>query len=105
MSKKKASVSAYAAVKDENTVGNIVVSLAGRDAGRVFVTVGRADTDTVLLADGKVHTVSDPKKKKIKHLTIIGRATDAEISALMSETVQDSFLRRLVRRYIAERLN
>ena len=46
-------------------IGQIVVSKAGRDAGRAFVIVGVADDAHVLIADGQLRGLSRPKKKKI----------------------------------------
>ena len=48
-------------------IGQIVVSKAGRDAGRAFVIVGVADDAHVLIADGQLRGLSRPKKKKLKH--------------------------------------
>jgi large subunit ribosomal protein L14e len=49
-------------------LGTVVLSKAGRDAGRYFVVVGRVDAQYVLLADGDLRKIQNPKKKKIKHL-------------------------------------
>jgi ribosomal protein L14E/L6E/L27E len=49
-------------------VGTVVLSKAGRDAGRYFVVVGKADENHVLLCDGDLHKLAHPKKKKLKHL-------------------------------------
>lgn len=46
----------------------MVVSRAGRDAGRPFVVVGAAGDRFVLLADGDLRKVSNPKKKNVRHL-------------------------------------
>lgn len=48
-----------------------VLSLAGRDMGRVALTVGVTDDGRVLIADGRTHKLEDPKKKKLKHLLFI----------------------------------
>jgi large subunit ribosomal protein L14e len=49
-------------------VGTVVLSKAGRDAGRYFVVVGKVDDNHVLLSDGDLHKLGHPKKKKLKHL-------------------------------------
>lgn len=51
-------------------VGQIVVSRAGRDAGRVFVVVKVIDDLYVEICDGDLRKVEKPKRKKIKHLNI-----------------------------------
>lgn len=50
------------------TLGQVVISKAGRDVGRRFVVVGLVDEIYVLLADGSLRRIEKPKKKKIKHL-------------------------------------
>lgn len=51
-------------------LGTVVLSKAGRDAGRYFVVVGRVDEEYVLLADGDLRKLANPKKKKLKHLDV-----------------------------------
>jgi ribosomal protein L14E/L6E/L27E len=53
-------------------LGTYVCSTRGRDACKCFLVVGILDEAFVLIADGKCHKVDKPKKKKIKHLTILG---------------------------------
>lgn len=49
-------------------IGQVVVSRAGRDAGRPFVVVGVAGDRFVLVADGDLRKISNPKKKNVRHL-------------------------------------
>ncbi|HEY8349668.1 MAG TPA: KOW domain-containing RNA-binding protein [Clostridiales bacterium] len=51
-------------------VGQIVVSRAGRDAGRAFVVAKVIDDLYVEICDGDLRKVEKPKRKKIKHLNI-----------------------------------
>lgn len=53
----------------ELTLGQVVFSKAGRDTGRKFVIVGIADDEHVLIADGDLRKIENPKKKKLKHLS------------------------------------
>ncbi len=53
---------------NEYTLGQVVQSTQGRDAGRDFVVVGIVDESYVLIADGGLRRIDRPKKKKIKHL-------------------------------------
>ena len=48
--------------------GQVVQSKAGRDKGRFMVVIGPADDDHTFICDGKLRKVSNPKKKKLKHL-------------------------------------
>jgi len=49
-------------------LGSVVYSLMGRDKGRYFAVVGLVDESYVLIADGDLRRLNNPKKKKIKHL-------------------------------------
>lgn len=51
--------------------GTVVYSVAGRDKKRPFVIVGVADEDsgTVYIADGSLHILSSPKRKKAEAST------------------------------------
>jgi ribosomal protein L14E/L6E/L27E len=49
-------------------VGRIVRSKAGRDSGRMFLVVGEADEQHLLIADGDLRKIAKPKKKKRRHL-------------------------------------
>ena len=53
---------------NEYTLGQVVQSTQGRDAGRDFVVVGIIDHSYVLIADGALRRIDRPKKKKVKHL-------------------------------------
>lgn len=50
---------------------HFVLSLAGRDMGRVALEVGETADGRVLVADGRTHRISNPKKKNPKHLVVI----------------------------------
>ena len=50
------------------TLGQVVYSKAGRDAGKGFIVVGILDDWNVLISDGDLRKIEKPKKKKNKHL-------------------------------------
>ena len=70
-------------------VGDAVVSVAGRDKGRVLAVVKVIDAKYVLLADGKHRHASDAKLKKTLHLRKIGElkkfGTDDELTKSLAE--------------------
>ena len=55
--------------------GDVVLVLAGHDAGRHCVTLGWRD-GRILLADGKLRTLEKPKGKNPKHLQTTGVVLD-----------------------------
>lgn len=50
------------------SVGQIVVSNAGRDKSLKFVVLCIIDNKYVYISDGDIRKVEKPKKKKLKHL-------------------------------------
>mgnify|MGYP001109416910 CR=1 FL=1 len=53
---------------DALKLGQVVMSTQGRDAGRLFIVVGFAEENHVLICDGALRKIDKPKKKKVKHL-------------------------------------
>ena len=70
--------------------GMLAVSKAGHDAGERYV-IAAVDNNYVYLVDGRIRTLDKPKKKKKKHIQIIGRtydlegATDVKIQRILKE--------------------
>lgn len=60
------------------TLGQIVISQAGRDIGRRFVVVRLIDDLFVEISDGDLRRAEKPKRKKIKHL----KATDDKVLSI-----------------------
>lgn len=56
--------------EEETLVGRIAQSVSGRDKGTVYVISGQADGIFAFVCDGKKRTVSQPKRKNIRHLLI-----------------------------------
>ena len=60
------------------TVGDVVISRAGRDRGRCFVVYSLADDQFVTVVDGGLRGIARPKRKRARHL----RLTDHHIDVL-----------------------
>lgn len=60
----------------------LVISLAGKDKGRVFVVLKNVGENFVLYADGRRRRIEKPKLKKKKHIKVIGDAGIEDISAV-----------------------
>lgn len=73
---------------------DIVVSLAGRDAGSLFYVLD-VDGNYALLANGKTRKLENPKRKKLKHLRFATRS-DSHVAAKIrsGDKVLNSELRR-----------
>lgn len=85
----------------ESAMGRLVVSTAGRDGGRVFVIVGTAGDEYLLLSDGKLRPIEKPKKKKLRHVRILPE-TCIELNHKLNSgcSVQNAELRRTIADYL-----
>ena len=54
------------------SLGELVHSIAGRDAGRKFLVVKVIDEKYILISDGDLRKIEKPKKKKVKHIESCG---------------------------------
>lgn len=52
----------------ELSMGQVVISTAGRDKDHKFVVLCIIDDQYVYISDGDIRKLEKPKKKKIKHL-------------------------------------
>ena len=69
-------------------LGMFAVSKAGHDKGRMYLVI-RDECDAVYLADGKIRTLENPKRKKKKHLQVIKRDID---QVLMQKLINEQKL-------------
>lgn len=60
--------------------GAVVLSLAGRDKGRLLVVVGN-EAGSALVCDGKERPVERPKRKNYRHLRPVGLSLDKRMMA------------------------
>lgn len=82
----------------DDLLGHLFVSLAGRDKDMVCAVVGIPEDDGyVLVADGRIRKVENPKKKKLKHLKPIDHA-----ETVPSEKFTNRFIREAINRITDE---
>ena len=74
--------------------GRVVISTQGRDKGRPFLVLENLGKDLVTIADGLVHPLERPKKKKTRHLHAKPIVVNLETIRPEGGKVQDSDLRR-----------
>ena len=79
--------------------GRAVLSMAGRDAGRQFVTL-RVEENFAYIADGDLRKVEKPKKKKRMHLRAL-----PEIFSSIAGIIEDGKMpsNAEIRRCLADR--
>ena len=75
---------------------NIVKATAGRDAGKFFFVL-ETQGDFLLLADGKTRRVENPKRKRKKHVELVGESQSAVAEKIRSnEKITNSELRKAI---------
>ena len=78
---------------------DIVRSIAGRDKGKYFFVVD-TDGEFLMLADGKIRRIENPKRKKRKHAAFVKKVDCCIAEKLRSEEkVTNSELRRTLAEY------
>lgn len=79
------------------TIGQVVKSRAGRDKGRIFLVLDIIDDQYVLVVDGDLRKLDNPKKKKMKHL-IVYNTLLPEIKFKLENNVKlnNAYIRKLL---------
>lgn len=67
--------------------GSLVYSRAGRDKGTLFVVLS-VDGEYVYLADGDTRKLSNPKKKKLKHINRTNKVCELDFDNLSDSMVR-----------------
>ena len=81
-------------------IGQIVKSKAGRDKERIFLICQVVDEQFVLVCDGNLRKLNNPKKKKVKHLMIYNTVlTEFAEKLQCNENLNDAYIRRLLEPY------
>lgn len=76
-------------------IGQYVRSKAGRDKDRVFIVMKIVDENYLLIADGDLRRIEKPKKKKIRHLTMIDQVSESLKDKLSGDgKINNAFVRR-----------
>ena len=83
----------------EFKTGNFVISKAGHDKGKVYLTV-ELHQDRILVADGKSHSIEAPKKKNPLHLQPVGTGIDGELlKKLEDKSLRDEEIRKALKNW------
>lgn len=82
------------------SLGEIVISKAGRDIGKHYIVVGQENSSFVNIADGDVRRVEHPKRKNIKHLRLTGDVIE-ELSIWLEnkKRIRNEDLKKILKDY------
>ncbi len=86
--------------------GFLASSKAGHDKDKIYVII-KEDTEYVWLADGKIKTVDNPKKKRKKHIQSIKYFNNEEIqtSLLEGKKVSDLEIVMILKKYKKQQMS
>ncbi|MBZ2175256.1 KOW domain-containing RNA-binding protein [Schnuerera sp. xch1] len=78
-------------------IGQVVRSKAGRDKGNIFLVLSVVDDKNVLIVDGNIRKLDNPKKKKVKHL-IVYNTVLSELEYRLNNNIKfnNAYIRKLV---------
>lgn len=79
-------------MQNNDLIGKVVLSLSGRDKDHLYVVVDSTKAGNVLLINGDNKTISNPKKKNIKHLSFIDDIDD-ELKTTIKDKKKNADLR------------
>ncbi|KUO68712.1 MAG: 50S ribosomal protein L14 [Clostridia bacterium BRH_c25] len=80
------------------SIGQIVISTAGRDKDHKFVVLCIIDDQYVYISDGGIRKLEKPKRKKIKHLRKLNHVAGEIKDKLEScEKLNNSEIRKLLK--------
>ncbi|PRR83542.1 KOW domain-containing RNA-binding protein [Clostridium vincentii] len=84
-------------MQNNDLIGKVVLSKAGRDKNHLYVVIRQIDNEYVLLSNGITKTMGNPKKKKVKHLNFL-YAVDDEIKEAIAKSDKGTDLK--IKRFI-----
>ena len=78
----------------------IVKSTAGHDKGNIYMVAEILDNDYILLIDGKNKKISNPKKKKIKHIISLN-VVENQIESVFEDKskINDGEIKKILKKY------
>ena len=84
-------------------IGQVVKSRAGRDKGNIFLVVDVVDDEYVLISDGDIRKLDNPKKKKIKHLIVYSTVVDELNEKILGGIkINNAYIRKLLEPFIKD---
>jgi len=87
-------------------IGFLASSKAGHDKDKIYVII-KEDREYVWLVDGRLKTISNPKKKRKKHIQPIKYFQDAELRNALVEgmAVSDLEIMMILKKYKKQQMN
>jgi len=80
----------------EYVVGGFALSKAGHDFGKRYVII-RIENEYVYLVDGRIRTLECPKKKKIKHMTMLNQIDRSLADKINNKEVKNEEIKSAIK--------
>lgn len=81
-------------------IGQVVRSAAGRDSGTCYLVIRILDPRNVAVADGLTRSVTNPKKKNVRHLDFLPQVAESLKQRLrQGERVDDHEIQSVLMAY------
>lgn len=85
-------------LQNNDLIGKVALSTSGRDKNHYYVIVNVINNDYCLLSNGSTKTIQLPKKKNVKHFTILGNVDDEiKASLILNEKGTDLKIKRFLK--------
>lgn len=86
--------------------GYFAKSLAGHDKDEIYLIIGE-DVDCVILSDGRLKKIDDPKKKNKKHIQVIKQYAGDNLMKKITDASNDANdeIRLAIKRFKLEEKN
>ena len=87
-------------------IGKIARSTAGHDTGQLYIIVGESASQ-VLLSDGRLKPVKNPKVKNRKHIVILNKEIDLSLrdKIINGDKAVNEAIKRTIKLYKREEEN
>jgi ribosomal protein L14E/L6E/L27E len=87
-------------MKEYLNVGAVVMSIAGREKGEIFL-ISKDEGEYSLLVNGTTRTIENPKKKNKKHLHLLCKS---EVAGLDIPSLSNAQVKNFLNNYCKSRL-
>ena len=85
-------------MRNNDLIGKVVLSIAGRDKDHYYVVVKELNDDYYLLSNGSNKTIQMPKKKNIKHFIVLENVDDEiKASVILKDKGTDLKIKRFLK--------
>ncbi|MGE5507654.1 MAG: hypothetical protein ACM3RP_04060 [Chitinophagales bacterium] len=84
------------------SVGQLVVSRAGRDQGKAYIVVEASGGGFVKVADGTLRRVAHAKRKNLRHLIVYPAVAREIAEAATGGRIADEQVRQALQRLLGE---